>query len=417
MRNSFSCMKDLIGLCFLTASFAAAYPNGSRIPNGNAGEPNTGTPCSSCHKVALNPDGGSVSLTLPGGNAFAAGATQRWIVSVADSHSNYKKGFQLTATAGTFTAVSSTVVNSGSSRQYVSHSTPASTFTFDWTAPSTTDTVTVYLAGVAANGKSQTNVYTRTFTLTKAASKPTIAADGVVNAASFAAGISTGAWVTILGSNLAPPGVARAWTSAEIVDGKLPVSLEGTEVRINGKNAAIAYVSEHQLNVQAPEDTALGSVAVDVTTVSGGTSDPVTANLAAGAPGLFRFSPNSYRNVAAVHADGTYAGPSGLFGDKAMAKPAEPGESVLLFGTGFGATDPQVTPGFAYSGVAPLASGNNLKIWIGGVRAAVQFAGLVAPGLTQFNVVVPTLSDGEHLVEVSVWGVDVPTTQYLAVKQ
>jgi uncharacterized protein (TIGR03437 family) len=66
---------------------------------------------------------------------------------------------------------------------------------------------------------------------------------------------------------------------------------------------------------------------------------------------------------------------------------------------------------------APLASGNNLKIRIGGVQAAVQFAGLNCRRLTQFNVVVPTLSDGEHLVEVSVWGVDVPTTQYLAVKQ
>jgi uncharacterized protein (TIGR03437 family) len=367
--------------------------------------------------VTLNPSGGGVALTLPSGNSFTAGATHRWTVAVTDSNSSYKKGFQLTATAGTFTAVSSTVVNSGTTPQHVSHSTSASTYTFDWTAPSNVDTVTVYLAGAAANGTRQTNVYTRTFTLTKAVSKPTIAAAGVVNAGSFAAGISTGSWVTIFGSSLAPPGVARSWTEAEIVDGKLPASLEGTQVRINGKYAAIAYVSETQLNVQAPEDSSLGAVPVDITTASGGASDSVTANLATAAPGLFRFSPGSYRNVAAVHADGTLAGPSGLFGDTVTVKPAQPGDTLLLFGTGFGATDPSVTPGYAYSGAAPLASGHNLTIRIGGVQATVQFAGLSATGLNQFNVVVPTLADGEHLVEASVWGTDVPTKQYLTVKQ
>jgi uncharacterized protein (TIGR03437 family) len=47
----------------------------------------------------------------------------------------------------------------------------------------------------------------------------------------------------------------------------------------------------------------------------------------------------------------------------------------------------------------------------------VKFAGLSATGLYQFNVVVPALPDGEHLVEASAWGQDVPTRQCLAVKQ
>jgi hypothetical protein len=61
-------------------------------------------------------------------------------------------------------------------------------------------------------------------------SKPAIM--GIANDASFTAGgaISTGAWVAIFGTGLAPAGDSRKWNEAtEIVNGKLPVSLEGAE--------------------------------------------------------------------------------------------------------------------------------------------------------------------------------------------
>jgi uncharacterized protein (TIGR03437 family) len=207
-----------------------------------------------------------------------------------------------------------------------------------------------------------------------------------------------GSWVTIFGSNLAPAGVARSWTNAELASGTLPVSLEGTSVSINGKPAAISYVSETQLNVQAPADDARGNVNVEVTTAAG-SSGTVTAQLGTVAPGLFRFQPREYRYVAAVHADGTLLAPADLLG--AGPSPAKPGETILLFGTGFGATTPDVPPGALFSGAAPLASGNALSIRIGGVQAQVQFAGLSAAGLYQFNVVVPDLPDGDHLLEAS----------------
>ncbi|MBS1874399.1 MAG: IPT/TIG domain-containing protein [Acidobacteria bacterium] len=338
-------------------------------------------------------------------------------MTVSDTNSSYRTGFQLTATAGTLkAATSTTVITSTSGKQYVTHSNSATSYTFDWTAPSSGDSVTVYLAGAAASGTRQTNVYTSVVTLTRAAVRPAISAGGVVNAASYVAGISAGSWVTIYGTNLASAGVSRAWTAADIVNGKLPTTLEGTAVRINGKYAAIAYVSESQLNVQAPDDTSTGTVAVDVTT-SGGTSDAVTADLRSAAPGIFRFSPSSAKYAAAVFADGSLAAPVSLFGSSATSRPAQPGETVLLFGTGFGATTPAVSAGATYSGAAPLASGANLVVKIGGAAADVAFAGISAPGLYQFNVVVPNLSDGEYLVEASAWGQNVPTQQYLAVKR
>jgi uncharacterized protein (TIGR03437 family) len=410
-------MTRAIWAVLFFSALAGAYPNGSRVPTGNAGEPGTGTPCASCHTVTLNPAGGSAKLTLSGGNTFTAGTAQRWTVTVTDSNSSRQKGFQLTATAGTFTAVSSTtVLTSASGKQYVTHTGSASSYSFDWTPPASGDSVTVYLAGAAANSTRQTDVYTATATLAKATAKPAIQSAGVVNAASYAAGISPGAWVTIFGTNLAAAGVARSWRSDEIVNGVLPTALEGTSVTIDGKAAAVAYVSETQLNVQAPDDSARGTVSVQVTT-AGGTSDAASVDLAAAAPGLFRFTPQSNRYVAALHADGSLAGAADLYGTGTSLTPAKPGETVLLFGTGFGATNPAVAAGTLYSGAAPLADGNGLVIRIGGVTATVQFAGLSAAGLNQFNVVVPTLADGDYAVGATVWGTAVSTSQYLTVKQ
>ena len=390
---------------FLAVASLYAYPSGSRIPNGNAGEPGTGTPCASCHSVTLNPSGGHADLALPGGNVFRAGEKQRWTVTVTDPDASKVRAFQLTASAGTFTALSGTVVNNASNgRQYVSQSSPASSFSFEWTPPSAATSITVWLAGVAARGTRQTNVYTTSVTLQAAGQKPAItSSNGVVNGASFAGPISPGSWVTIFGSNLAPAGVARSWKADEIVDGRFPLTLEGTSVKINGKAAAISYVSAAQLNIQAPDDASVGPVSVTVTTADG-TSDAYTADLRTEAPALFRFNPESQRYAAAVHADGTLVGPPGLFGEGVTLRAAKPGDIVLLFGTGFGATSPQVPSLQVFSGAASLAKLDSLRVRIGGVSAAVSFAGLSGAGLDQINVAIPDLAAGVHLIEIEIAG-------------
>ncbi len=413
MRNPFWAVSVLIAC----AGLVSAYPSGSRVPFGNSGEPGTGTPCASCHSVSLNPSGGSVKIALPGSTTFSPGETQRWTVTIADPNSSYRKGFQLTATAGKLAAVTNAGASATSSgRAYAYHAVSATTYTMDWTAPTDADSVTVYFAGAAANTTRQTNVYTASVTLTKASAKPAISAAGVVNAASNSPGISSGAWVSIAGSNLAPDGAAGPARSSGIVDGKLPTELAGVRVRINGNYAPLAYVSATQLIVQAPDDAALGPVTVDVTTTAG-TSDAAAAELKVAAPGLFRFSPLNMRYVAASYADGSVAAPSGLSDSGIAGRPPKPGDTVLLFGTGFGPTNPAAPSGVVFSGAAPLAAGNNLAIRIGGVPVQVTFAGLVAAGLYQFNVVTPALADGDYLVEASVWGQDVPAQQYLAIKQ
>jgi len=107
---------------------------------------------------------------------------------------------------------------------------------------------------------------------------------------------------------------------------------------------------------------------------------------------------------AAVHIDGSYVAPVGYFGSSAASRPAAPGEVILLFGTGFGPTTPTVAAGQIFGGAAPLADGTQLHMTIGGAPATVQFAGMVAAGEYQFNVVVPSVSDGDQAIVATIAG-------------
>jgi hypothetical protein len=167
-----------------------AYPDGSRVPNGNAGEPGSGTPCASCHRVALNPAGGKVELTLPAGSTYRTGEKQTWTVRITDPNTSRRYGFQLTASAGSFTAGGNTVVNTSGAKPYINQRSSSATYTFDWTPPASgLAAVNVYVAGVACNGRNDTNAYTLSQTLSAATALPAIKSDsGIVSAASYAAG-------------------------------------------------------------------------------------------------------------------------------------------------------------------------------------------------------------------------------------
>jgi len=78
-------------------------------------------------------------------------------------------------------------------------------------------------------------------------------------------------------------------------------------------------------------------------------------------------------------------GPATLF--PGQSTPAKAGETILIFANGFGAIQPPVTSGSEHqSGSLPALP----QVTIGGVAAQVTFAGLISPGLYQFNVVVPS---------------------------
>jgi uncharacterized protein (TIGR03437 family) len=82
------------------------------------------------------------------------------------------------------------------------------------------------------------------------------------------------------------------------------------------------------------------------------------------------------------------------------------GETLLLFGVGFGPTTPPVPAGKLFSASAPSVA--LPVITIGGVTATVTYAGIVGAGLFQFNVVIPSAGTGDKLLQASVGGL---TTQ------
>ncbi len=227
---------------------------------------------------------------------------------------------------------------------------------------------------------------------------------GVVNGASFATGaVAPGAWITIFGENLAStPAPGRTWTGAEIIGTRLPTSLDGTAVRIDGRAAAIFFVGPGQLNVQVPDTATNGPVTVEVD--AGGTTARGTVTLARVAPALFQIgSSGSSVLPAAVDARGGLISlPTVVRG----SRPALAGELIALYGTGFGPTSPNVAAGVVPGGASSLV--NTVLVRVGGVRADVQFAGLTGAGLNQINIRVPeTLPPGNHLLTIEVGGTGV----------
>jgi uncharacterized protein (TIGR03437 family) len=114
------------------------------------------------------------------------------------------------------------------------------------------------------------------------------------------------------------------------------------------------------------------------------------------APELFTWPAGSVTYAAAEHASGALVGPS------SPLQPAAVGEVIELYGTGLGATSPQIPVSQAAFPPAVLAA--PVSVTIGGVAAEVKWAGLIGPGLYQVNVEVPSVGVGDQPVTVSVAG-------------
>ena len=246
--------------------------------------------------------------------------------------------------------------------------------------------------------------------LVPVANGPFIAA--VVNSASGARDIVGGSWVSIYGRNLSA--TSREWTENDFNYDWLPTQLDGVNVAINGTKAVVAFVSPTQLNVLAPADLPPGPV--DLTVQSSQGWQKATANVKAYAPGLFTLPVPPGIYLVAQHTDWSYVARSGQLSNMTV-RPAQPGETIVFYGTGFGPTDPQISVYHRFSGSAPLSSSVPVRIQIGSVQAQVTYAGLVGNGLYQMNVVVPDLPEGDQEVIVSMGAEASPRGRYIPVKR
>ena len=223
---------------------------------------------------------------------------------------------------------------------------------------------------------------------------PSIDAGGVFTASAF--GLFTqaaqGSWIEIYGSYLSSD--SRSWTSTDFSGINAPTSLGGTTVSIGGHPAFIAYASPGQINAQVPTGIGTGPEPLTVTT-SAGTSATYSVVVNGVEPGLLAppsFTIGSTPYVVGIFSDGTtYVLPSGAI-TSVPSRPAKAGETIMLYGVGFGAVTPNFPAGEVVQSSNTLVS--PFHIFFGPTEATVTYAGLAPDlvGLYQFNVVVPTLT-------------------------
>lgn len=239
---------------------------------------------------------------------------------------------------------------------------------------------------------------------------PAITTNAIVNGASFQSAIAPNTYISIAGQNLSS--TTRTWQSSDFVNGALPTELDGVSVMVDGKPAYVYYISPTQLNVLTPaSDTTQGNIQVQATN-NGLTSSATTVQLQAVAPAFFLFTGGTY--IAATHANGTYVGATTLFPN--ASTPAQPGETIVLYGTGFGPTTPATPEGQLIT--TPLSLTTPPVVMFGSTQAEVTFAGLSAAGLYQINVVVPASTpNGDTPVVAQVSGQSSPAGALITVQQ
>ncbi len=224
---------------------------------------------------------------------------------------------------------------------------------------------------------------------------------------------ASGSWLEIKGTNLSP--TTRQWGGDDFKGSNAPTSLDNVAVSINGNAGFVLYISPGQINAQAPSDSTIGNVQIAVSNCAG-TSVPVNLQKQAIVPGMLSpsvFKVGGKQYLAGVLPDGNYVGNANLISGVAF-RPAKPGETIIAYGIGFGAVTPSIAPGIIVGQSNRIP---NLTIAFGTTQAAIAYAGL-APnyvGLYQFNFTVPSVADGDYVIDIQTGGQKLAQTLYLTV--
>ena len=207
---------------------------------------------------------------------------------------------------------------------------------------------------------------------------PILYANGTLNAFAIAAepgvAIAPGSIVQIYGSSLA---------GGTVVGGTIPLqtNLGGTSVIVGGIQAPLYYVSAGQLNVQIPFELTPGQPADLIVSANGALTTPQTIQLAPASPGIAEY--------VSGYAIAQHGADASLITD---TSPAKPGELIVVYLAGMGATTIPVASGTA-SPSSPLAKTTNAPTITLNSEAVsvISFSGLTptASGLYQIDLQIP----------------------------
>jgi uncharacterized protein (TIGR03437 family) len=224
------------------------------------------------------------------------------------------------------------------------------------------------------------------------AQAPAYTADAIVNSADYSPGpFAPNSVLSIFGSNLS--WYTYALRASDIIADTLPTELAGVAVYVDNWPAPMLYVSGPQINFIVPGNQTGGDVAVRVVR-EGVTGPEVTVTLVDAAPALFDTG-SGY--ALATHSDGALL---------TSASPAQPGEIIVVYATGLGATEPNPAPGQIPQSAAPLQWLSSLSVSLDGAvlpSFRIKYAGATpfSVGLYQLNIELPPDVDADPAIQVT----------------
>jgi uncharacterized protein (TIGR03437 family) len=258
------------------------------------------------------------------------------------------------------------------------------------------------------------------FTLAAPSGPPVIDPGGIFSAGDFGGftSIAPGSWIEIYGVNLTAS--TLGWAGSDFKNGVAPTKLGDVSVSVGGTAAFIDYVSSGQINAQVPSDAPVSSGTIDITvTNSSGTSDPFAMYVNPTQAGLLApssFIVNKKQYVAGILSDGSFALPANAIPGVA-SRPANVGETVTIYGVGFG----PVTGGFTAGTIVTAQNSltTPLQLLFGTTPAMLTYDGLAPTfvGLYQFDVVVPNVNTSDAVpMSLNLGGVAGSQALYIAVQ-
>lgn len=194
---------------------------------------------------------------------------------------------------------------------------------------------------------------------------PVVNYQGILDNAAFIPTVAPGDVAIVTGDqlSLSDPALASGFP--------LPLNLGGATVLVNGVYAPLYYASYGQIAFQMPYSIVPGTALVQVVR-DGETGNTVSVNVVARAPQILKVTDAAYNLRDATH-------------------PTKPGETLIVWAIGLGATNPPVYAGDAAPLNPPAVALVAPQVHLANRVLTPAFAGLSGgwAGLYQVNVTVP----------------------------
>jgi uncharacterized protein (TIGR03437 family) len=203
--------------------------------------------------------------------------------------------------------------------------------------------------------------------------------------------VAPGSVVSVVGINLAP-------SEEHGPDSPLKQSLAGVSLRASGLLLPLFFVSPGQINAQLPYEIGEGLQSLTLS-VPGKPDLAVKFTVSRNAPGLFGTTAGDINYAMASHADGSPV---------SLDNPAAKGETVTLFGTGFGPYLANAPDGFAVPADQTFLLADPVELVVNGGDVTASYVGAAAQkvGVNAISFAIDdTMPDGTNVpVKVKING-------------